>query len=54
MNSEHRVSRRVLEKCGFAQDSTWSQQIEYPNLAPGVRQDAVRYLLQVAGRESGS
>ncbi len=44
----HRASRHVLEKCGFVHDATWSQQIEFPNLAPGVPQDAVRYELAVS------
>lgn len=40
---EHRASWRVLEKCGFVRDTTWSQQTEFPNLAPGVLQDVLRY-----------
>lgn len=39
----HRASWRVLEKCGFVRDTTWSQQTEFPNLAPGVLQDVLRY-----------
>lgn len=42
---EHRASRRVLEKCGFTRDCAWSGQVEFPNLAEGLLQDAVRYTL---------
>jgi [ribosomal protein S5]-alanine N-acetyltransferase len=44
-HTEHRASWRVLEKCGFARDAGWSRQAEFPNLAPGVRQDVVCYAL---------
>jgi ribosomal-protein-alanine N-acetyltransferase len=44
---EHRTSWRVLEKCGFSQDRGWTRQAEFPNLAPGVRQDVVCYALTV-------
>lgn len=40
---EHRASWRVLEKCGFVQDGSWTQQVEFPNLAPGVPQDVLCY-----------
>lgn len=40
---EHHASVRVLEKCGFARDTTWTQQAEFPNLAPGRLQDVLRY-----------
>lgn len=40
---EHRASWRVLEKCGFVRDMEWSQLTEFPNLAPGVLQEALRY-----------
>jgi RimJ/RimL family protein N-acetyltransferase len=40
---DHRASVRVLEKCGFTRDSTWTQQSEFPNLAPGVKQDVLCY-----------
>lgn len=46
-HSEHRASWRVLEKCGFAQDKSWTRQAEFPNLAPGVRQNVVCYALTV-------
>jgi RimJ/RimL family protein N-acetyltransferase len=39
----HRASRRVLEKCGFAQDADWTRQSVFPNLAPGVPQDVLCY-----------
>jgi [ribosomal protein S5]-alanine N-acetyltransferase len=40
---EHRASWRVLEKCGFQRDAARSRQSEFPNLAPGVLQDVLRY-----------
>ncbi len=45
---QHRVSSRVLEKGGFVRDATWSGQIEFPNLAPRIRQDVARYELWLA------
>jgi len=49
---EHRASSRVLEKCGFVRDATWSLQVEFPNLAPGVRQNVLCYEMRFphAGR----
>jgi len=46
---EHRASRRVLEKCGFARDSRWSKQVEFPNLEPGKLQDVLCYARVGAG-----
>jgi ribosomal-protein-alanine N-acetyltransferase len=43
VHPEHRASWRVLEKCGFVRDVNWTQQVEFPNLAPGVPQDVHRY-----------
>jgi RimJ/RimL family protein N-acetyltransferase len=40
---DHQKSRRVLEKCGFVRDLNWTQQTEFPNLAPGVPQDVLCY-----------
>jgi RimJ/RimL family protein N-acetyltransferase/catechol 2,3-dioxygenase-like lactoylglutathione lyase family enzyme len=45
---DHRASLRVLEKCGFERDKSWDRQMEFPNLAPGIRQDAFGY-----GRDLG-
>ena len=42
---EHRPSRRVLEKCGFVRDDPPTRQVEFPNLAPGVQQEAFCYAL---------
>ena len=42
---DHRASWHVLEKCGFARDLAWTRQVEFPNLAPGVLQDALCYVL---------
>jgi [ribosomal protein S5]-alanine N-acetyltransferase len=40
---QHRASWRVLEKCGFVRDVSWTKQVEFPNLAPGVQQDVLCY-----------
>jgi RimJ/RimL family protein N-acetyltransferase len=40
---EHRASWHVLDKCGFVRDQGWTQQVEFPNLAPGVTQDVACY-----------
>jgi len=40
---QHWASWRVLEKCGFERDASWNRQIEFPNIAPGIRQDVLRY-----------
>jgi [ribosomal protein S5]-alanine N-acetyltransferase len=40
---QHRASWRVLEKCGFARDGKWDRQLEFPNIAAGVRQDVLCY-----------
>jgi [ribosomal protein S5]-alanine N-acetyltransferase len=40
---QHRASWRVLEKCGFQRDHSWTRQVEFPNLAPGVLQDVLCY-----------
>jgi RimJ/RimL family protein N-acetyltransferase len=44
---DHRASRRVLEKCGFVPDQSWTQQVEFPNLARGVLQDVACYQLRL-------
>ena len=43
----HVASQRVLRKCGFVHDEQGTQQVVYPNLAPGVRQDALRFALDL-------
>lgn len=52
---QHRASWRVLEKCGFSPDRSWSKQAEFPNLAPGTLQDVMCYerILQTAGMHAG-
>lgn len=40
---QHRASWRVLEKCGFERDGSWSRKVEFPNLAPGIAQDVFCY-----------
>jgi len=49
---DHRPSRRVLEKCGFVRDDTATQQVEYPNWAPGVQHDAICYALALKTHEN--
>src|SRR5215469_13401731 len=46
----HRPSRRVLEKCGFVRDDVSKPTVEFPNLSPGVRQEALSYALAFSGR----
>jgi ribosomal-protein-alanine N-acetyltransferase len=52
---QHRASWRVLEKCGFVRDLTWSRQAEFPNLAPGLLQNVLRYVvvLDSSTRQAG-
>jgi RimJ/RimL family protein N-acetyltransferase len=45
---DHRASWHVLEKCGFARDTHWAGRDEFPNLAPGVPQDVLRYTMVFA------
>jgi ribosomal-protein-alanine N-acetyltransferase len=40
---QHRASWRVLEKCGFERDGSWSRKMEFPNLAAGITQDVLCY-----------
>src|SRR5262249_1066781 len=40
---EHRPSQHVLEKCGFVCDNASKPTAEFPNLSPGVRQEALCY-----------
>jgi len=42
---EHRASRHVLEKCRFELANPATQSHEFPNLAPGVRQNTFCYEL---------
>ena len=41
------TSRRVLEKCGFVRDGTATPQVEFPNLSPGVLQEALCYAVAI-------
>jgi [ribosomal protein S5]-alanine N-acetyltransferase len=47
---DHRASQRVLEKCGFTRNAAWTEQVEFPNLAPGVTQDVACYELVLKKR----
>ena len=49
---EHRPSQRVLEKCGFVRDDPSTRQVEFPNLSPGVQQDALCYALALEARKN--
>ena len=51
---DHRASSRVLEKCGFVRDGTWSRQVGFPNLAPGVAQDVACYVRILAAGPSAA
>jgi RimJ/RimL family protein N-acetyltransferase len=42
-HAQHEASTRVLEKCGFERDRSWTRQYDFPNLAPGVPQDVLCY-----------
>jgi [ribosomal protein S5]-alanine N-acetyltransferase len=46
---EHGPSRRVLEKNGFVLDDPPTRSTEFPNLAPGLQQDALCYRLALDG-----
>jgi ribosomal-protein-alanine N-acetyltransferase len=47
---EHRPSQRVLEKCGFVRDDVSKPMVEFPNLSPGVRREALYYALTLSAR----
>jgi ribosomal-protein-alanine N-acetyltransferase len=47
---EHLPSRRVLEKCGFQLDHVSNPAVEFPNLSPGVRREALCYALPVSAK----
>jgi ribosomal-protein-alanine N-acetyltransferase len=49
-HAAHRSSWRVLEKCGFVRDPRWTERMVFPNLAPSVLQDVVRYECTMKGR----
>jgi ribosomal-protein-alanine N-acetyltransferase len=40
---QHRASWRVLEKCRFTRDASWTRQMEFPNLQAGLAQDVLCY-----------
>jgi [ribosomal protein S5]-alanine N-acetyltransferase len=50
---EHVPSRRVLEKCGFVRDSASKPAVEFPNLSPGVRREALRYIIAFRANHAG-
>ena len=49
---EHRASLRVLEKCSFVRDGSWSRRVEFPNLAPSVLQGVACYAMVFAAHAS--
>ena len=50
---EHVPSRRVLEKCAFVRDDASKPAVEFPNLSPGVRQQALCYAIAFSANHSG-
>jgi RimJ/RimL family protein N-acetyltransferase len=44
----HPASQRVLEKCGFRPDACGNRLAEFPNLAPGVLQEVLCYVVSPA------
>jgi ribosomal-protein-alanine N-acetyltransferase len=40
---DHRLSQRVLEKCGFTREARVRRHTEFPNLQPGVPADVLCY-----------
>lgn len=50
VHPQHRPSRRVLEKSGFELEGTLQKDMEFPNLAAGVKQDVVCYALMAKGK----
>ena len=44
-HTEHVVSARVLEKCGFAREGVFRRHTEFPNLRPGEPADVFCYAL---------
>jgi RimJ/RimL family protein N-acetyltransferase len=44
-HTEHAVSARVLEKCGFAREGVFRRHTEFPNLRPGEPADVFCYAL---------
>ncbi len=47
---EHCPSQRVLEKCRFVRDDVSKPMVEFPNLSPGVRREALYYVLALSTR----
>ena len=45
---ENRSSQRVLEKCRFVRDDVSKPMVEFPNLSPGVRREALCYALDLS------
>jgi ribosomal-protein-alanine N-acetyltransferase len=43
-HAEHTASWRVLEKCGFSRDETFTGDSEFPNFRPGERLPVVRFV----------
>ena len=50
---DHLPSRRVLEKCGFVRDDASRSAVEFPNLSPGVRQEAFCYAIVFGASHGG-
>ena len=48
---DHKVSRHILEKCGFELEQSLCRKLEFPNLSPGRELDVVSYTW-TPGREN--
>lgn len=46
---DHFASAHVMEKCGFVCEGVQKEHTEFPNLAPGVRLDVLRYARKFEG-----
>ena len=45
---DHRASQRVLEKCDFVRDESWTERADFPNLVSGARQEVWCYVRTLA------
>jgi len=45
--AEHAASSRVLEKCSFAMDETWSEPALFPNLSAGESRGTTRWVIEL-------
>ena len=43
-HASHSASIRVLERCGFVRENTWTAHLIFPNFGDGTPQDVARYV----------